>query len=141
MSSAMKAISVRQPWAWLITRGHKPVENRTWKTKQRGLVLIHAAKGMTREEYDIAHGMAMGIDPSMRFPWFENMERGGLVGMAEITDCVDSCSSPWFVGPYGFMLRGAVALPFVPMPGRLGLFDAGLEGLPAEYRAAAAAMQ
>src|SRR5438045_8559495 len=38
----MKALSIRQPWAWLIVNGHKPVENRSWSTKYTGKLLIHA---------------------------------------------------------------------------------------------------
>jgi len=40
----MKAILIRQPWAWLIVHGYKDVENRTWSTKYRGPILIHAGK-------------------------------------------------------------------------------------------------
>lgn len=40
----MKALSIRQPWATLILRGGKDIENRVWRTKQRGTVLIHASK-------------------------------------------------------------------------------------------------
>jgi hypothetical protein len=29
----------------------------------------------------------------------------------------------WFVGPFGFVLSAARPLPFVPWPGRLGLFE------------------
>ena len=36
-----KAISIKQPWAYLIASGTKDVENRTWKTNFRGRVLIH----------------------------------------------------------------------------------------------------
>jgi len=32
---AMKALSIRQPWAWLIIAGHKDIENRSWGTKYR----------------------------------------------------------------------------------------------------------
>lgn len=39
----MKALSVRQPWAWAIARGHKGVENRSWTTAYRGPLLIHAS--------------------------------------------------------------------------------------------------
>ncbi|MEU0468957.1 ASCH domain-containing protein [Amycolatopsis sp. NPDC006131] len=39
----MKAITVRQPWAWAIAKGYKPIENRTWSTDHRGLIAIHAA--------------------------------------------------------------------------------------------------
>jgi len=34
------AVSVRQPWAWAIIQGYKPVEN--WFTTFTGPVLIHA---------------------------------------------------------------------------------------------------
>jgi len=39
----VKALSVRQPWAWAIARGHKGVENRSWTTAHRGHLLIHAS--------------------------------------------------------------------------------------------------
>ena len=39
----MKALSIRQPWAWLIARGVKTVENRTWATNFRGRFYIHAS--------------------------------------------------------------------------------------------------
>lgn len=44
----MKAISIHQPWAWLIVEGYKDIENRTWLTAYRGPVLIHA--GLTRAD-------------------------------------------------------------------------------------------
>jgi len=40
----MKALSVRQPWAWLIANNLKPIENRTWPTRYRGAFLIHAGQ-------------------------------------------------------------------------------------------------
>ena len=48
----MKALSIRQPWATLILHGQKDIENRSWATRQRGQVLIHASKGMTRDEWE-----------------------------------------------------------------------------------------
>jgi len=32
----MKALSILQPWAWLVVNGHKDIENRTWGTGFRG---------------------------------------------------------------------------------------------------------
>ena len=42
----MKCLSVRPPWSTLIVagRGIKPLENRTWYCKYRGLLLIHSSK-------------------------------------------------------------------------------------------------
>ncbi|GHT65427.1 hypothetical protein FACS1894110_07270 [Spirochaetia bacterium] len=39
----MKTLSIRQPYATLVCRGIKTVENRTWDTKYRGKLLIHAS--------------------------------------------------------------------------------------------------
>jgi len=109
----MKAISIMQPWAWLIVAGHKDVENRTWWTSFRGPVLIHAGKRHDgpRSEWDWPE-----IPPPAAF------EYGGIVGEAEIVGCVTSHCSPWFCGPYGFVIRNARPLPFRPCRGQLGFF-------------------
>jgi hypothetical protein len=39
----MKTLSIRQSYASLICRGIKKVENRSWETKYRGKLLIHAS--------------------------------------------------------------------------------------------------
>lgn len=41
----MKTISIMQPWASLIVLGHKKIETRSWNTKYRGPLLIHASAG------------------------------------------------------------------------------------------------
>lgn len=41
----MKAITVKQPWAWAIRWGFKPVENRSQRTAYRGKLAIHAGLG------------------------------------------------------------------------------------------------
>ena len=52
----------------------------------------------------------------------KQLPRGGIVGQATIVDCVTDYDSDFFVGPYGFVLEDAQALPFLPCKGRLGLF-------------------
>lgn len=49
----MKAITVKQPWGYLICLGIKNIENRTWYTKYRGRVYIHAAAKSAKEPYMI----------------------------------------------------------------------------------------
>ena len=39
----MQVLSVRQPLAWAIARGHAAVENRGWATSHRGVLAIHAS--------------------------------------------------------------------------------------------------
>lgn len=121
----MKAISIRQPWAWLIVNGHKDIENRSWPTARRGTVLVHASKGMTRDEYDDVEEMLRFTDglKHITLPRFEAIERGGIVGMMTITGCVTASESPWFFGPQGFKLAEAEPLPFTPFKGALGFFN------------------
>ena len=64
----MRAITIRQPWAELILRGEKDVENRSWRTNHRGLLLIHAGLGADTEyfeEYEVP----------------EDADRGAIVGI------------------------------------------------------------
>ncbi len=118
----MKALSIRQPWAWLILNAGKDIENRDWSTNVRGRILIHAGKGMTRDEYENAQDLLWDINEAVRFPAFGELERGGIVGAVEIIDCVTKSDSPWFFGEYGFVLRNPERLPFRPLLGKLGFF-------------------
>jgi hypothetical protein len=117
----MKAISIRQPWAWLIINAGKDIENRCWPTKLRGRVLVHAAKGMTRDEYEDVDDFIAGS--GILLPPASTLERGGIIGSVEIVDCVAESKSPWFFGPYGFVLRNPQPMPFSPLRGQLGFFD------------------
>lgn len=117
----MKALSIRQPWAWLIVNGHKPLENRSWRTLFRGPLLIHAAKGMTRAEYEEAASLCSKLNVPL--PAFAELERGGIVGQAFLFSCIDHSRSPWFFGKYAFELHDAKPLPFRPCIGQLGFFD------------------
>lgn len=120
----MIALSIRQPWAWLILNAGKDIENRSWPTKVRGRVLIHAAKGMTRDEYENGNDpLWASAGPTIELPPFEQLARGGIVGSVEIVDCVATSSSPWFCGLFGFVLRDPKPLPFAPWRGQLGFFD------------------
>lgn len=123
----MKAISIRQPWAWLIVNGYKDIENRSWDTKYRGMVLIHASKGMTIDQYQAGLEICNSLPPFERIalPALEKLERGGIVGYAYITGTTRDSASPWFFGPVGFNLTGAKPLPFLPLKGRLSFFETG----------------
>ena len=119
----MKAISIRQPWAWLIVNGHKDIENRTWKTKFRGKILIHASKTMTSLDYSECQHVAESLGVSLPSPQELRKQMGGIVGYTHIVDCVRESHSPWFFGPYGFSLKGSRVLPFEKTKGMLGIFD------------------
>ena len=119
----MKALSIRQPWAWAILHAGKDIENRTWATSFRGPICIHASQGVGGwGEWDEALWFIeakMGHVPPLR----SMITKGGIIGTAEIVNCVAASNSPWFFGPYGFVLRNVQAVDFIPVKGALGFFD------------------
>lgn len=119
----LPVLSIRQPWAWAILHAGKDIENRCWPTKFRGRFLIHAAKGCTKNEYGNAAMFAWeATDGRGLIPPLATLPRGGIVGVAELVDCVNASPSPWFVGQYGFVLRNVEPLGFLPVAGALGFF-------------------
>lgn len=128
------ALTLRQPWAWAVVDGGKDVENRRWSTSFRGEFLIHAAKGMTRKEYESAlYWIGEHVPRALPLPNVDALERGGIVGVACLVDvlppCVKSelfevtCDHRWHMHEqYGFRLADVRPMPFVPWKGALGFF-------------------
>jgi ASCH domain len=123
----MIALSIRQPWASLILKAGKDIENRNWSTKFRGRILIHAAKGCTRQEFEDALEFAEDIIDKPICADLKTIHRGGIIGSVEIVDCVSKSDSPWFMGKFGFVLRNPQTLPFTPLKGQLGFFPANID--------------
>lgn len=118
MSEYHRALSIQQPWAWLIVNGHKPVENRDWPTNVRGWIGIHAGKKFDADGYEWVRRKF----PEITLPAPDAFERGGIVGRARLTGCVDYHESPWFMGEYGFVFEDAEPLPLRECRGMLGFF-------------------
>lgn len=115
----IRALSIRQPWAWLIVNGYKDIENREWKTNYRGRVLIHVGKNLDKEFCPI--GLPPAADLAVQAVK-DGLDLGGVIGVAEIVDCVEESTSPWFFGKFGFVLKNARPLPFFPVKGQQGFF-------------------
>lgn len=116
------ALSIRQPWAWLIVEGHKAIENRNWNTDFRGLFYIHTGKTVDWQAYDWL-GQKF---PAIAVPPPDQLTVGGIIGQARITGVVTRSSDPWFQGIYGFELADVQAVPFLALAGRLGFFPVPL---------------
>lgn len=129
------AISIMQPWAWLIVNGHKDIENRDWQPSNPGLrfrgeVAIHTGKKLDKEAHD---DLRSGIHPVVGDRSMEGnlypacfaapVPTGGIVGVAEIIDVVHTSRSPWFVGKIGLVIRNARPVPFIAVNGQLGFFE------------------
>ena|ERR1700730_3666045 len=112
MTKIVKILSIRHAWAYLIVHEDKDVENRTWSASYRGPLLIHAGK-------KIAEG-----SPRLSADKLGLLRFGGIVGIANVVDCVTQHSSRWFEGPFAFVLERRRPIPFVPWRGEQGLRNA-----------------
>jgi len=97
------------------------VENRDWRTKHRGWTLIHASKNVDLAGYEWVKKNLPEIYPLIPSP--DEIEKGGVVGIVRIVDCVDYHVSIWFFGKYGFVLEEPLPFPFYPAQGQVGLFN------------------
>lgn len=72
----MKALTIKEPWASLIIEGYKKYEFRSWKTKYRGKILVHA-------------GLSVEKDMLKRFKDYKiDVKPGYILGEVTITDCI-----------------------------------------------------
>ena len=127
----MKVITIKQPFTTLIAEGIKEYEFRTWKTKYRGEILIHAGKGIDKKAME-------------RFKYL-NLEypTGQIIAKATITDCIkvddnlrdilskkdpivykgviNKTAKDW--DGYGFKLENVKKITPIPINGKLSLWD------------------
>lgn len=116
----MKAIVIRQPWAWAIIAGIKQIENRTWSTRYRGPLAIIA--GSSRASLKRGSSFLAKLD--VQIP--PNLTFGALIGTVELVDVVPATNArgPFAEGPWCWLLANPQPLANpIPMRGRLGLFD------------------
>jgi hypothetical protein len=131
MARVHLALSLKQPWATLLVHGRKTIEVRRWPTKQRGRILIHAARiPDPRPE-------AWAFVSKELWPLAQQV--GGIIGVGELTECLSYRSlenftmdrekhlndPAWFQGPvmYGFLFSNLKALPFRRYPGWMRFFE------------------
>ena len=128
----MKALSIRQPSVELILRGEKTLELRSWPTKYRGPLLLHASTARFPERTRRA-----GLDP-------DALPYGALVGVVDLIEVIPLDAATYealrtahrgddpYPGPplYGWRLANPRRLPEpIPWKGKLGLFDVEEEAL------------
>jgi ASCH domain len=135
MPQKLFAISLKQPWAALVVAGVKTVEVRTWPTRRRGRVLIHAAKSAD----DRPEGWALVNTPELKEL---AALRGGVIGVVELTACLKYRTAEafaaaagahhnapdWFrAGLHGFVFQNPRPIAYHACPGRTLFFT--VEGI------------
>lgn len=139
----LHTLSIRQPWAQLVVDGHKNVENRSWDPPRRFIgqrIRIHAGKQRDAEglqeavdlwdyllvnegDHDAANRMRAARQAAAAMLERPPVHTGALLGEATLAKVVQHATSPWFFGPYGFVLTDPVAYKHpVRCRGRLGFF-------------------
>lgn len=125
----MKTLSVKQPWADLLVSGLKDIENRTWATKYRGKLLIHAS---TRPDKGLFDNLTFDQLYSLPRTYISNcnLQYGSIIGMVELIDCVQNDKSVWAEnGVYNWKLKNAIKFdkPITNVKGSLMFWDFPIE--------------
>lgn len=118
ISSRMKALSIKQPWAWAILHAGKNIENRPRRTNYRGTIAVHASLKLFPGWEEYYPNRALKVPP------LEDLSIGAIIGFVDIVDCVEDSRSKWFLGPFGYVLENPQPLRRpVPCKGALGLWE------------------
>ena len=119
----LRALSLRQPWAWLVVNGYKDVENRSWRTKHRGHLLIHASSSNQLLTLDFKEHIRS--EYGVLLP--NEVDIGGIVGVVDVVECVKQHPSKWkFKDSWGWVLANPRPLPYRQCKGFVGLFKPDL---------------
>lgn len=125
------ALSIRQPWTELIIQGVKTIEVRSWSTRHRGELWIHAG---IRPDSNALRRFNLPVD---------DLAFGAIVGVCELYDCIEFGEKTWNVWRSGHLnegvlsgrlfawfLKNPVRVSPRPFKGRLGLMhiDASTRG-------------
>jgi hypothetical protein len=121
----IRAITLWQPWATLVALGLKQYETRSWSTRYRGWLAIHAAK----RDPDV-NVFAAALQDMRTRGWYswENIPRGAVVAVVRLVACHSTeglIASPreqlygnWAPGRWAWELRDVVCLEAHPIPTR-----------------------
>jgi hypothetical protein len=124
------ALSVRQPYANAILYGAKDIENKNTRTHFRGTILLHASASLADKAVVAAHTAmlreAKALGPTEEY----SPVRGALIGTVDIVDCLETSTSDWFSGPFGWVLSNPREFKRpIPYKGAVGIFYVGLNEL------------
>ncbi len=81
----MKAITIKQPWATLIALGEKKFETRSWQTKYRGPLAIHAGKSIDKDACE--NSWIKGVLKEHGITSYKDLPTGVVLATVELKDC------------------------------------------------------
>jgi hypothetical protein len=126
-----RVLSIQQPYASLIVHGIKRVENRSWDTPYRGLVWIHASRGLNARDWAEFVSCPQALFEGLPQP--RQLPRGAIVGCVDVAMIHQPGDVPSDLDPLAKAFRNAacfgwllvnpqrLAVP-IPTPGKLNLW-------------------
>lgn len=125
----MKVLSIKEPWASLIMNGTKKIETRSWKTKYRGEIYIHASSSKAKitksEVYELIKDM--------------NFKCGYIICKCNLVDCIymtdeyvndmkinhyeEYICGHYEVGRYAWIVEDVKVIEPIEAKGKLGLWN------------------
>jgi hypothetical protein len=124
-----RVLSIQQPWASLIVGGHKAMETRSWATKYRGPLLIHASKKPHRGP--LGFSITMTIENLIGAG---DLPLGAIIGQVNLVDVITTEAvkkismqeyelGDYSMGRYAWVLEDPVAFKTpIPAKGQLGIW-------------------
>lgn len=120
-------LTIRQPFAWMVIRGFKPIENRSKPFSHRGKLWIHAAKTVPKDGWPEELVTVYGMDDA-DIP--DSLDYGEIIGCVDVVDVFDVDNIPPFwtgnvhaQGQYCMVLTNPAELVNpIPYSGQLGIF-------------------
>lgn len=122
----MKVLSIRQPWASLIAYDYKEYEFRSWRTKYRGELYIHASSQVEKEN------MEFFKDFGIPFETGKIIAKVNLDDVVEINEefensLIEKCPSVYGHskgrGGYGWKVSNPILIKPIPVKGKLGIWN------------------
>lgn len=80
----MRCITIRQPWATMVALGEKQYETRSWATRHRGDLAIHAGKGLDRKACQTEPVRSILAKHGYHA---DNLPKGAVVAVVTLVDC------------------------------------------------------
>ena len=127
----MKVISIKEPFATLITNGIKRIETRSWKTNYRGELFIHASGKSLAKEF-LTNDFVVDLIKDM------NMNYGNIICRCNLVDCVymdekflefikqnptEYNLGEYKLGRYAWILENIEPINPIPAKGQLNIWN------------------
>lgn len=129
----MKALTLIQPWATLIMLGEKQIETRSWNTKYRGKLAIHAGKKIDKTVFDnpyykevfAKHNITpKNIPTSCIIAYCDLDDTKSTEELVSIVSDKEKCFGDYSSNRFGWILKNILPItPPIPAKGMLGLWE------------------